>query len=191
MAFAILSVLTTFAAGLTLAIIFNVPDLPLQKLFRSLLLIPYAIPAFISVPIWVGLLNPQFGVITLFLENVFGVAVPWFGNMWWSKAGIVMVNLWLGFPYMFLICTGALQALPTDIYEAAAIDGASAWQKFRHITLPLLLITVGPLLVASFAYNFNNFVIIDLYNQGGPPMSGTPSPVGHTASGLLHIPGGF
>ena len=179
-AFAILSVLTTFAAGLTLAIIFNVPDLPLQKLFRSLLLIPYAIPAFISVPIWVGLLNPQFGVITLFLENVFGVAVPWFGNMWWSKAGIVLVNLWLGFPYMFLICTGALQALPTDIYEAAAIDGASAWQKFRFITLPLLLITVGPLLVASFAYNFNNFVIIDLYNQGGPPMSGTPSPVGHT-----------
>jgi ABC-type sugar transport system permease subunit len=81
---------------------------------------------------------------------------------------------------MFLITTGALQALPSDIYEAANIDGASPWQTFRAITLPLLLITVGPLLVASFAYNFNNFVLIDLYAQGGPPMSGTLSPVGHT-----------
>jgi arabinogalactan oligomer/maltooligosaccharide transport system permease protein len=178
--FAILSVATTFAAGLLLAIALDDPDLPFQKLFRSLLLIPYAIPAFISVPIWVGLLNPQFGVITLFLQDIFGVTIPWFGHPTWAKAGIVLVNLWLGFPYMFLICTGALQALPTDIYEAADIDGANIFQRFRAITLPLLLITVGPLLVASFAFNFNNFVIIDLYNQGAPPMSGTPSPVGHT-----------
>ncbi|MGB5052414.1 MAG: ABC transporter permease subunit, partial [Caldilineaceae bacterium] len=108
------------------------------------------------------------------------VTIPWFGSPIWAKVGIVLVNLWLGFPYMFLICTGALQALPTDIYEAADIDGANIFQRFWAITLPLLLITVGPLLVASFAFNFNNFVIIDLYNQGAPPMSGTPSPVGHT-----------
>lgn len=178
--FALLSVLTTFTAGLFLAIALDDPDLPMQKLFRSLLLIPYAIPAFISVPIWVGLLNPQFGVLTEFLQSVFGVTIPWFGHPTWAKVGIVLVNLWLGFPYMFLICTGALQALPADIYEAADIDGASPVQRFWNITLPLLLITVGPLLVASFAFNFNNFVIIDLYNGGAPPMSGTPSPVGHT-----------
>ncbi|MEZ4638141.1 MAG: ABC transporter permease subunit, partial [Caldilineaceae bacterium] len=168
-AFAILSVLTTFAVGLFFALAFNTRDLPLQKVLRSLLLIPYAIPAFISVPVWVGLLNPQFGVFSDVLQNLFGVTIPWFSSPTWAKIGILSINLWLGFPYMFLITTGALQALPTDIYEAADIDGASPWQTFRAITLPLLLITVGPLLVASFAFNFNNFVIIDLYAQGGPP----------------------
>ncbi len=179
-AFALFSVLTTFALGLFLAIMFDTPDMPFQKLYRSLLLIPYAIPAFITVPIWVGLLNPQFGVLTNFLQSTLGVTIPWFGDPFWAKVGILMINLWLGFPYMFLISTGALQALPSDIYEAAEIDGSGPWQTFRNITLPLLLITLGPLLVASFAFNFNNFVIIDLYNEGGPPMSGTPSPVGHT-----------
>jgi ABC-type sugar transport system permease subunit len=179
-AFAILSTLLTFAAGLALAIAFDVPEMPGRAVLRSLLLIPYAIPSFISVPIWVGLLNPQFGVISQFLQNVFGTAPPWFADPYWSKAGILLIQLWLGFPYMFVIVTGALQALPNDIYEAADIDGARPWSKFRAITLPLLLITVGPLLVASFAFNFNNFVVIYLYNLGGPPMSGTASPVGHT-----------
>jgi arabinogalactan oligomer / maltooligosaccharide transport system permease protein len=178
--FAVLSVALTFALGTALAIAFDVPGMPGQTLLRSLLLIPYAIPAFLSVPIWVGLLNPQFGVVSQFFLNVFGWTPPWFADPIWSKVGILMIQLWLGFPYMFVIVTGALQALPRDIYEAADLDGAQAWSKFRFITLPLLLITVGPLLVASFAFNFNNFVVIYLYNEGGPPMSGTSSPVGHT-----------
>ncbi len=178
--FAALSVGLTFALGTALALAFDVPEMPLRALLRSLLLIPYAIPAFLSVPIWVGLLNPQFGVINRFLVEIFGVAPPWFADPTWSKMGILLIQLWLGFPYMFVIVTGALQALPRDVYEAADLDGARAWSQFRFITLPLLLITVGPLLVASFAFNFNNFVVIYLYNQGGPPMSGTASPVGHT-----------
>lgn len=179
-AFAILSVGLTFAAGTLLAIAFDVPEMPARRLLRSLLLIPYAIPAFISVPIWVGLLNPQFGVVNGMLVELLGWAPAWFASPVWSKVGILMIQLWLGFPYMFVIVTGALQALPTDIYEAADIDGAGGWQKFWSMTLPLLLITVGPLLVASFAFNFNNFVVIYLYNRGGPPISGTASPVGHT-----------
>jgi arabinogalactan oligomer / maltooligosaccharide transport system permease protein len=179
-AFAVLSVFLTFAVGLALAIAFDVPEMPARSLIRSLLLIPYAIPAFLSVPIWVGLLNPQFGVISRFMLNTFGYAPPWFSDPMWSKVGILMIQLWLGFPYMFVIVTGALQALPKDVYEAAELDGAESYHKFRFITLPLLLITVGPLLVASFAFNFNNFTVIYLYNEGGPPMSGTSSPVGHT-----------
>ncbi len=178
--FAALSVALTFALGTALAIAFDVPGMPGRSLLRSLLLIPYAIPAFLSVPIWVGLLNPQFGVISQFFLNTFGWVPPWFADPIWSKVGILMIQLWLGFPYMFVIVTGALQALPKDIYEAADLDGAKSWSQFRFITLPLLLITVGPLLVASFAFNFNNFVVIYLYNEGGPPMSGTSSPVGHT-----------
>lgn len=178
--FAILSVLITFALGLFLAIMFDVPEMPLRRVIRSLLLLPYTLPAFVSVPVWVGLLNPQYGVISNAIVNIFGAAPPWFADPTWAKAGILLIQLWLGFPYMFVVATGALQALPTDIYEAADIDGASPWQKFWSMTLPLLMITMGPLLVASFAFNFNNFVIVELYNRGGPPMSGTTSPVGHT-----------
>jgi arabinogalactan oligomer/maltooligosaccharide transport system permease protein len=179
-AFAVLSVVITFALGLFLALMFNVPEMPARALIRSLLLLPYALPAFVSVPVWVGLLNPQYGVLSEAIANIFGSAPPWFADPMWSKVGILLIQLWLGFPYMFVIATGALQALPTDIYEAADIDGANPWQKFWSMTLPLLLISMGPLLVASFAFNFNNFVVVELFNRGGPPMSGTTSPVGHT-----------
>lgn len=178
--FAAMSVLITFALGLFLALMFNVPEMPARSLVRSLLLLPYALPAFVSVPVWVGLLNPQYGVVSRAIADLFGAAPPWFADPLWSKVGILLVQLWLGFPYMFVIATGALQALPTDIYEAADIDGANPLQKFWSMTLPLLLISMGPLLVASFAFNFNNFVVVELYNRGGPPMSGTISPVGHT-----------
>lgn len=178
--FAALSVFITFAVGMFLAIVFDVPEMPFRKILRSLLLIPYAIPAFVSVPVWVGLLNPQFGVVSQGIQAIFGWVPPWFADPYWAKIGILLIQSWLGIPYMFVIVTGALQTLPRDVYEASAIDGANAWQSFRRITLPLLLITVGPLLVASFAFNFNNFTVIQLYNRGGPPMQGTLSPVGHT-----------
>jgi ABC-type sugar transport system permease subunit len=179
--FAALSVLLTFSLGMFLAIMFDVPEMPGRRVLRSLLLIPYAIPAFVSVPVWVGLLNPQFGVISQGIAAISGGWVPaWFASPYWSKVGILLIQTWLGAPYMFVIVTGALQTLPRDVYEASAIDGANAWQSFRSITLPLLLVTVGPLLVASFAFNFNNFTVIDLYARGGPPMANTATPVGHT-----------
>ena len=178
--FAAVSVMLTFALGMFLAIMFDVPEMPLRAPLRSLLLIPYTIPAFVAVPVWVGLLNPQFGVISQMIGAIFGWVPPWFSDPFWAKVGVLLVQLWLGFPYMFVIVTGALQTLPKDIYEAADIDGANAWNKFWAMTLPLLLVTVGPLLVASFAFNFNNFTVIDLYNRGGPPMTGVGTPVGHT-----------
>jgi ABC-type sugar transport system permease subunit len=79
-----------------------------------------------------------------------------------------------------LVCSGALQGIPQDIYSAADVDGAGAWPKFWKLTLPLLLVAVGPLLIASFTFNFNNFNVIYLYNEGGPPIAGAPTPVGHT-----------
>jgi ABC-type sugar transport system permease subunit len=178
--FALLSVIITFFLGMLLAIVFDVPEMPFRRLLRSLLLIPYAIPAFVSVPVWVGLLNPEFGIISLSMKAVFGWSPAWFADPFWAKVGILLIQLWLGMPYMFVIVTGALQSLPTDVYEAADLDGANALHKWWSITMPLLLITVGPLLVASFAFNFNNFTVIQLYNNGGPPMVGTASPVGHT-----------
>ncbi|MEZ4611986.1 MAG: ABC transporter permease subunit [Caldilineaceae bacterium] len=178
--FAILSVVLTFSLGLFLAVVFNVEEMPLRNVLRSALLIPYTLPAFVAVPVWVGLLNPQYGVVSGWLVAIFGSAPPFFSDPTWARVGILFIQLWLGFPYMFVISTGALQALPKDVYQAAQIDGANPWQQFWSITFPLLMITMGPLLVASFAFNFNNFALIDLYAQGGPPMSGTASPVGWT-----------
>jgi arabinogalactan oligomer / maltooligosaccharide transport system permease protein len=179
-AFAIISVLTTFALGLMLAIAFNNPHLRGRKLIRSILIIPYAIPGVITVLVWRGLLNPTFGPINDFLGSAFGLAPQWFADPTMARLGILLVNLWLGYPYMMLISSGALAAVPTDIYEAADVDGANAWQKFWNMTVPMILISLGPLLISSFAFNLNNFNVIFLYNEGGPPISGSPVPAGHT-----------
>lgn len=179
-AFALLSVLTTFAAGLFLALVYNDPGIRGRKAVRTLLLLPYTIPGIIGILIWRGMLNQHLGVITTNMVKFIGWAPGWFTDPWWSKVGVLLVNLWLGYPYMMLVCSGALQAIPSDIYEAAQVDGANSWQRFWRITLPLLLVSVGPLLIASFTFNFNNFTVIYAYNEGRPPIPGTPTPAGYT-----------
>ncbi|MBI5960098.1 MAG: ABC transporter permease subunit [Chloroflexi bacterium] len=172
-AHAFFSVFLTFWFGLFLAIVMNAKFFPGRAIFRTMLLVPYAMPAFISVLVWRGLLNEHLGVINKAIESILGVenGPRWFSDPTWVKVGILLIQLWLGFPYMMLITTGALQSIPGDIYEAARVDGANPYQQFRYLTLPLLLVTVGPLLIASFAYNFNNFTIVELFAQGGPPIS--------------------
>ena len=163
-AYATLSVLFTFSLGLFLAMVLNLPGLRFQRLQRSLLVVPYAIPAFLMVLVWAGLLNDDFGIV----NKVLGTNIPWLFDAEWAKVSALLVNLWLGFPYFFLVCTGALQAIPSELTEAARVDGATARQVFRRITLPLLLVAVAPLLIASFAFNFNNFGAIFLLTGGGP-----------------------
>lgn len=163
-AFAFLSVATTFLLGLGLAYVLNDPRVRGRKLYRSLLLLPYAIPGFISLLVWRSFYNRDFGLI----NEVLHVNVNWFGNPWYARAAILITNLWMGFPYMLLVCTGALQAIPTELREAAAMDGASGLVAFRRVVFPLLLVAVAPLLVASFAFNFNNFNAIRLLTDGSP-----------------------
>lgn len=179
-AFAFLSLLLNFSLGLAIAVLFNDPDFPFKKLIRSLLIIPYTVPALITILIWRGMLNPELGVIDRALEGLFGWAPPWFTDGGWAKVAILLVNLWLSYPYFMLICSGALQSIPSETLEAATVDGANSWQRFWRITLPLLFVAVGPLLIASFIFNFNNFNLIYLFNAGGPPIAGTPTPAGHT-----------
>ena len=174
------SVLSTFALGLAIAIMFNDKDFPLKKVIRTLLLVPYAIPSVITILIWRGMMNSEFGVINRFLERTVGWAPPWTTEPIWAQIAVLIVNLWLGFPYMMLITSGALQSIPSDLYEAATVDGASPWQRFRRITLPLLLVAVGPLLIASYIFNFNNFGVIYLFIGGGPPIAGATTQAGHT-----------
>jgi ABC-type sugar transport system permease subunit len=178
--FAAATVGLNFSLGLLFALVLNDPRLPLKGLFRSIMIIPYAIPGFISILVWVGLLNPLYGPFNIMLKNLFGVSPEWFSNGTLTKIAILGINMWLGYPYMMLITLGALQSIPTDMYEAADLDGAGGWSKFRYLTLPLLLISVGPLLIGAFAFNFNNFTVIDLVNEGGPPLVGASTPAGQT-----------
>lgn len=178
--FPAISVLSTFGLGLAIAILFNDKKFPLKKLIRSLLLIPYTIPSLITILIWKGMMNPEFGIINRLLEDWFGYGPPWTTEPFWAKAAVLIVNLWLGYPYFMLVTSGALQSISADLYEAATVDGANPWQKFKSITLPLLLVAVGPLLIASYVFNFNNFNLIYLFIAGGPPIVGAETKAGHT-----------
>jgi arabinogalactan oligomer/maltooligosaccharide transport system permease protein len=162
-AFAFLSVGTTFAVGMALALALEAP-IKFRRFYRGFLILPYAIPSFMSILIWRGLFNKDYGAINTLL----GLNIDWFDKPWLARFAVILVNLWLGFPYMYLIGSGALQSIPSELEEAASIDGASEKQTFYTIKLPLLLQILGPLLIASFAFNFNNFNIIYLLTGGGP-----------------------
>lgn len=177
-AFAFLSVATTFALGLALALVFNDPRVKGRKVYRSLLILPYAFPGFLSALVWRGMLNERFGFINNFFFN--GASIPWLSDPWLAKFSVLAVNLWLGFPYMFLICTGALQAIPGDVLESARMDGAGPTRILFKIILPLLMISVAPLLISSFAFNFNNFTLIYMLTGGGPDFVGSPLVIGST-----------
>lgn len=168
--FAVGSVASTFVVGLLLASALNDPRVRGLKFYRAVIIIPYAIPVFISFIVWQSFYNRDFGLINSMLG---GAQIDWLGDPLLAKFSVLLTNLWVGFPYMFLISTGALQALPQDVAEAAKIDGASAWATFSKVQFPLLLVAVAPLLVSSFAFNFNNFNVIQLVTGGGPfPASG-------------------
>ena len=179
---AALSVLFTFVIGLGFALLLNDRKFKGRTIYRTLLIIPWAVPAFISVLVWKnGMFNETYGVINRFLLKSLGFeGIKWFNDPFWAKVAVLTVNTWLGFPYMMTVSLGALQSIPDELYEAAQIDGAGRWMRFWKITLPLLLTTVAPLLVGSFAFNFNNFVNIYLLTGGGPPIPGTTTPAGST-----------
>lgn len=179
-AFATLSVITTFVLGLFLAILLNDPYLKFRRFYRVLVIVPYALPAFISILIWHGLLNTNLGIINHVLMQLFQLKIPWLDNPMWARASIVLVNLWLGYPYMMIVSLGALQSIPGELYEAARVDGAGWFYRFFKITMPLLLMPLAPLLIGTFAFNFNNFTIIWLLTKGGPPIPGAQTPAGST-----------
>jgi len=173
--FATLTVLLSFAIGLFLAIVLDKKGMRFQRLYRSFLVIPWAVPGFLSLLVWQGLLNDDFGVV----NRLFHLNVPWLFDANWAKVSVLLVSVWLTVPYFFLVSLGSLQAIPEELIEAARVDGGGPWQLFRRVTLPLVLVAVSPLLVASFAYNFNNFNNIIFLTGGGPPM-GSSSIAGST-----------
>jgi arabinogalactan oligomer/maltooligosaccharide transport system permease protein len=163
-AFAVLTVAISFFIGLFLAIVLDKPGMRLRRTYRALIFVPFAIPGFLVLLIWAGLLNDDFGVV----NQVFNLSVPWLFDPWWARVSVILVGVWMTVPYFFLVSLGALQSIPDELVEAARVDGAGPWGVFRKITLPLLLVATAPLLVASFAFNFNDFGKIYLLTGGGP-----------------------
>jgi ABC-type sugar transport system permease subunit len=178
--FATMSLLLTFAVGLLISVIFGDPLFKGKKILRSLLIIPYTIPSLITILIWRGMLNPDLGIVNRIIESLFGISPDWFNVPTLARIALLIVNTWLGYPYWMLVTSGALQSIPSDIYEAAEVDGATGFQRFWRITLPLLLVSVGPLMIASFIFNFNNFNLIYAFINGGPPIPTATTTAGYT-----------
>ncbi|MEZ4430768.1 MAG: sugar ABC transporter permease [bacterium] len=154
--------------GLFLALLLNDQMLKARGIYRVLLIVPWAIPNYITALIWKGMFNKQFGAVNAFLDLMGGEPVSWFQSFWPAFTTNLVTNTWLGFPFMMVVCLGALQSIPTDLYEAAWVDGADRWQRFRQITLPLLMPALVPAVIVGTVWTFNMFNIIYLVSGGAP-----------------------
>lgn len=172
--FSLISTGGAYLIGLVLAILLNNPHMKETRVYRAILIMPWALPSTIATLSWQGLLNQSYGGINMLLKTM-GLPgdTPWLTDPVWARTGILICSLWLGFPYMMNVCLGALQGLSPAYFEAAEIDGASRWQMFRTITLPLITRSSIPLVISSFAFNFNNFGNIYMITAGGPPRPDT------------------
>ncbi|HSI47375.1 MAG TPA: maltose ABC transporter permease MalF [Ideonella sp.] len=178
--FAALNTLFTFAIGVVLAVALNWDALRGRNFYRLMLFLPYAVPAFISIPVFRGLFNENLGEINLVLDQLFGIRPGWFSDATLARCMVLLVNAWLGYPYMMILSMGLIKAIPEELYEASALAGAGPLTNFFRITLPLIARPIAPLLIASFATNFNNLTLIALLTNGAPDYLDTAVPVGAT-----------
>ncbi|HEX7004654.1 MAG TPA: ABC transporter permease subunit [Trueperaceae bacterium] len=172
--FAVATVLLNTAAGVLLAVVLSNPALRFKAFYRTLLILPWALPNIITIQVWKGFLNQNFGAVNrlLMLLDVTPEPINWLlGGEWSARAAVLLVNLWLGYPFIMVATLGALSAIPRELYEAARMDGANAWRSFTGVTAPLLRSALVPITLTSFAFNFNNFNIIYLLTDGGPPVA--------------------
>lgn len=162
-------VATTFAIllGFGLALLTNNERIKGKGFFRGIFILPWAIPGFISI-MFFGIMFARQGVLTQMLNNLTGLTLDIKNNPMQTRIVLILMQGWLGSAYVFLLSTGVLQAIPSDLYEAAQIDGATVWQRLAKITLPIVLFQTAPLLIGQYTFNFNNFSIIYLFNGGGP-----------------------
>ncbi|MEO8705532.1 MAG: sugar ABC transporter permease [Kofleriaceae bacterium] len=154
--------------GVSLALVLSRTWLRGKGVFRMLFILPWAVPNYITALIWKGMFTSERGAIASMLDYAGLDNVNWFGSWASSFAANVITNTWLGFPFMMVVALGALETIPKELYEAASVDGASAWQRFRHITLPHLRPALGPAVALGSIWTFNMFNVIFLVSGGDP-----------------------
>lgn len=161
------------ALAMFLAVLTNDKRIKFKKLIRTVLILPWAVPGFVSIIIFSALFNDNFGAINnSIIQPLFNTSIPWMTDVTWTRTALILIQIWLGFPYVYALFSGVLQGISDDWYEAADMDGATPWQKFKNITFPHLLFATGPILITQYTGNFNNFNIIYLFNEGGPAIRG-------------------
>ena len=173
---------TNYFLGMVVAIMINKKGIKLKKVWRTILVLTIAIPQFISL-LYVSKMFAYNGLINGFIAKLGGQSFDFFGHDWSARITVIVINIWIGIPYLMLIATGILMNIPADLYESANIDGANAWQQYMKITLPYMLFVTGPYLLTSFIGNMNNFNVIFLLTGGGPnnaAASGASGSVGYT-----------
>lgn len=165
--------------GILTAVLANQKFIRGRRFFGVVFLLPWAVPAFITIMTFSNMFNDSIGAINTqvvpFLNNLPFIEIgliPWKTNPFWTKLAIIMIQGWLGFPYIYVMVTSILQSISEDLYEAARIDGANAWEQFKSITLPVILSVAAPIFVTQYTGNFNNFSMIYLFNDGGPGSAG-------------------
>ena len=168
----VLNLIFHVGIGVFLALILN-KDLRGKTVYRTLLILPWAVPQYITALTWRGMFNSEYGSINLILEQLVGMQIPWLSTEWGAFSACLIANIWLGFPFMMIIALGGLQSIPDELYEAADIDGAGSWLKFRNITLPLLKPVMVPAITLGVIWTFNNFNIVWLISNGGEPSDTT------------------
>lgn len=167
------------AVGMGLAILVNNRHIRGKRFFRTVYILPWAVPAFITIMFFSIMLSNN-GYLTEVISSLAGRTVNVKNSIPLTRLALIVIQVWCGNAYVFLLSTGVLQSIPEDLYEAADIDGASSFQRLVHITLPMMLFQTAPILVGQYTFNFNNYTIIDLFNGGGPF---NPSVYGRLAGG--------
>lgn len=163
------NVVVHVTVGVFLAMLLNRP-LWGKGIMRVILVLPWAVPSYITALTWRGMFNTDSGAINLILRNLFGIEpIPWLTDATNAFLATIITNIWLGIPFMMVIALGGLQAIPRELYEAAEIDGASSWQQFKKITLPLLKPVMLPAITLGIVWTFNNINVVWLVSNGGQP----------------------
>lgn len=172
---AVFSTFSCFFAGFFFAVVLQDRRIVLPKLYRTVFILPYAIPQMLSLFVWANLLNGTFGPInrTLMHFGVIAKAIPWLSDPLMAKVSLILVNIWIGFPYSMILITSSMTAISKSLYEATTIDGANKWQQFRSITFPLVMYQLKPILIMQFAGNINNFGAVFFLTGGGPALQDT------------------
>lgn len=153
--------------GFFMALLVNNERVKGKRFFRTIYILPWAVPAFITI-MYFSIMTAPGGSITEILAGIFNTRIEIKNNTFLTRTALILIQGWLGSAYVFLLTTGVLQSIPSDLYEAAEIDGATAWDRMIRITVPLVLFQISPLLVTQYTFNFNNFSVIFLFNEGGP-----------------------
>lgn len=163
---------TCYAGGLLMAVIMQESKIKIAPVFRAVFILPYAVPAVVTMLVWQNLLNGSFGVVNRTLIELGFITketiIPWLSDATLAKFSCVLINLWAGFPYFMLLTMGTMTSIPKEIFEASKIDGATRFQTFRSITLPSVLYQTMPLIIMSFTFNINNFGAIFFLTGGNP-----------------------